>query len=91
MIIKVILDNTYETDSPLKAFLYSTMRNFNHLSHEEALDATAIAVEMYLKDNNPTPLGNLADYVAIHYKRLSKLTRTNMLIDFYENFETAYE
>ena len=38
----------------------------------------------YLADDNHTPLGTLADYIATHWKKLKKKGRRNVLEEFYE-------
>lgn len=37
----------------------------------------------YLKDDNRTPLGALADYVAENWNRMKKLSRNDILYNFY--------
>ncbi len=40
--------------------------------------------ECYLEDDNRTPLGALADFIAEHWKKMHLLTRREILAWFYE-------
>ena len=39
--------------------------------------------DCYLSDSNHTPLGALADYVALHWKKLKNKDRYDLLDEFY--------
>jgi hypothetical protein len=79
----------FTTNSAVEAFFYTQMRSFNELTHEDALKAKSVAMEMYLKDSNNTPMGHLSDYVGKHFERLEKMnSRWEMLDDFYSNYES---
>ena len=49
------------------------------------LEYVAYVHECYLSDSNKTPLGELCDYVASHWKRIQHSDKTiyDMLDDFY--------
>lgn len=83
---KVVVDGSVEltTRNSLFLFLYAWGREHHDLTHNNALTMANVAEMMYLKDSNPTPLGELADYVAENYERLSRMeSRYDMLADFY--------
>ena len=81
--------NVFTTNSAMEAFFYSQMRSFNLLKHEDAIKAVDVAMEIYIKDDNPTPTGHLSDYVGKHFSRLSKMSsKWDMINDFYDNYES---
>ena len=81
--------DVYSTNSPMESFFYSQMREFNELTHEDAVRACGVAMTMYLKDENSTPVGHLSDYVGKHFERLDSMeNRWDMLNDFYDNYES---
>ena len=81
-------EQIFSTDSPTEAFFYYQMRSFNELTHKDAVLAASLAVDLYLKDQNPTPIGHLSDYVGKHFERLNTMdSRWDMLYDFYDNYE----
>lgn len=43
----------------------------------------ALVYELYLSDNNDTPLGKLCDYIAQHWKKLQNKGRYEILDEFY--------
>jgi hypothetical protein len=43
----------------------------------------ALVYELYLSDDNPTPLGTLCDYVAKYWKKLKNKGRYDILSEFY--------
>ena len=47
------------------------------------LEYVALTQECYLKDSNNTPLGELADYIATHWKKVKKLGSYDILDEFY--------
>jgi hypothetical protein len=77
-----------ETSSAVEAYFYSQMREYNELTHEDAIKASNIAMVMYLKDDAPTPIGSLSDYVGKYFDKLDKMNnRWEMVQDFYDNYE----
>ena len=44
---------------------------------------TSFVHDCYLADDNHTPLGALADYIARHWKRLKNKERNDVLQEFY--------
>lgn len=82
-------ENVLVTNSPAQAFFYSNMREYNELSHKDAVVAASVALEMYIKDDDGTPLGKLSDYVGKHFARLDVMSSVrDMLDDFYDNYQT---
>jgi hypothetical protein len=82
-------ENVFSTNSTAEAFFYAQMRSFNGLTHEDALKAKNLAIDMYLKDPGDTPIGNLSDYVGKHFERLLKMDSVwKMLYDFYDGYES---
>lgn len=55
-------------------------------SHDEKtlLDYIELVRECYIKDDNPTPLGSLADFIAEHWYAVNLLTLREILERFYE-------
>ena len=47
------------------------------------LDYVSFVHDCYLADDNPTPLGTLADYIAQHWKKLKNKGRADVLNQFY--------
>ncbi|MCM1440800.1 MAG: hypothetical protein NC131_16600 [Roseburia sp.] len=43
----------------------------------------ALVYELYLSDDNDTPLGKLCDYVAKHWKKLKHKSKYDILDEFY--------
>lgn len=50
---------------------------------KELLNYVNLVHECYLKDSNRTPLGDLCDYVAQHWKKLKNKGRYEILEKFY--------
>jgi len=55
-------------------------------AHDERtlLDYIELVRECYVKDDNPTPLGHLADFIAENWDKVDLLTRREILTLFYE-------
>ena len=71
------------------AWAYDVAIDFMDRTHEEALSCAHLVQEMWLKDDNHTPVGHLCDYVAKNFKRLKNMSsRHDMLEDFYNNYES---
>ena len=72
----------------VQAWAYDVAVDFMNRTHEEALLCSEIVEEMWLKDDGGTPVGELCDYVAKHFKRLNEMPRREKLEDFYDNYES---
>ncbi len=51
------------------------------------LEYVAYTQNYYLSDSNRTPLGELADYIAEHWKKAKKLDCYELLDEFYLQYE----
>ena len=81
--------NVYSTNNAIEAFFYGQMRSFNRLTHEDALTALDLVMDIYLKDESKTPVGELSDYVGKHFARLKSMSSMwNVLSDIYHNCES---
>ncbi len=70
-----------------EAYIFHTgLYNSIHKKHgmKGLLRYTEIVHECYLKDDNCTPLGALADYVAKHWKAAKKARTRDILCAFYD-------
>lgn len=53
---------------------------------EKALkEFVCLVGDCYLKDTIPTPLGALSDYVAMNWKTVKELSRSDILEEFYDH------
>ena len=41
--------------------------------------------QLYQKDDNPTPLGKLCDYIAENWENVENMSRSDVLQQFYNN------
>ena len=78
----------FTTDSPTILFFYSSMRDFNELTHDDALIASDLAFNLYIKDNNATPIGHLSDFVGKHWRKLLEISYFDALDIFYKNYDS---
>ncbi len=70
-----------------EAYIFHTgLYNDIHKRHgiKGLLQYTKIVQECYIKDDNRTPLGALADYVAEHWRTAKKTSPRNILSAFYD-------
>lgn len=78
---------TYEFDAGAKVMIfdYGLNNNMDKKSIHTLLRYVDFVYELYLKDDNPTPLGTLCDYIAENWKKVtnSKLSRSDILDKFY--------
>ena len=56
-------------------------------SVKQLMQYVALVHSCYLSDSNRTPLGDLCDYVATHWKRLRTMGKYDILDDFYDHVE----
>jgi hypothetical protein len=76
-------DKTYEFDSGSKAYIFDA-GTLNGVEDNKLLDFVEFVHYLYLKDQNPTPLGHLADYIAEHWDEVQGLDKWTILENFYE-------
>ncbi len=79
----------YTTDQPVMAVFFNVATSYGGRAVKTAILCTEIGWEMYLKDSNRTPIGDLADFLAemspAKLKAFSELGRYDMLEEFYES------
>lgn len=75
---------TYEFDSGTKACIFDA-GVLNGVDEDKLLEFVEFVHYLYLKDQNPTPLGHLCDYIAEHWdKGVQYLDKWTILEEFYE-------
>lgn len=74
---------TYEFDSGTKAYIFDA-GTINGVEEDKLLNFVEFVHYLYLKDQNPTPLGNLCDYIAEHWDEVQKQDKWTILENFYE-------
>ena len=74
---------TYEFDSGTKAYIFDA-GTINGVKEDNLLNYVELIYYLYLKDQNPTPLGHLCDYIAEHWEEVQKLDKWTILENFYE-------
>lgn len=78
---------SYEFDSGAKLMIfdYGLSNDMDKKSVHTLLRYVDFVYELYLKDDNPTPLGTLCDYIAENWKkfRYTNLDRSDILEKFY--------
>ena len=77
---------TFRYNSGAKAYIFHG-GVYNDVHKKYGVDGLEEYVELvdycYLKDDNHTPLGDLSDYVAVHFKKCRKLSPYKILELFY--------
>lgn len=78
----------YEFDSAVKVCIFGAgIENEFDKRHgiTELLKYTSFIFDLYIKDDNPTPLTNLCDYVAENWEKIKKDDKPlrEVLCDFY--------
>lgn len=77
----------YRANEPLKVYFFDTAIDYGQNEQKLAKEKAEVAWELYLKDDNPTPVGELADYLANmsekEFKRFKKMSRYEQLSEFY--------
>ena len=78
---------TFHYDSGAKAYIFHA-GIYNRVHKKYGYDGLCEFIELvddcYLKDDNHTPLGDLADFVAAHFKKCKRLSRYKILELFYD-------
>ncbi len=78
---------TYNFDCGAAVYIFdiATCNGFAEAHDERTLlDYIELVRECYIKDDNPTPLGHLADFIAENWDKVDLLTRREILTLFYE-------
>jgi hypothetical protein len=73
-------------DDPIALMFYDTCVSYGSRQKKKALLLSSIGWNIYLKDGNDTPLGKLADFLAVgvkNIKRFKELSRYDQLEKFY--------
>ena len=76
-------DKAYEFESGTKACIFDAGTS-NGVADDKLLDFVEFVHWLYLKDQNPTPLGHLCDYIAVHWDEVQGLDKWTILENFYE-------
>ena len=78
---------TFDYTAGSKAYIFH-IGIYNDIHKKYGYDGLKEFVELvddcYLKDDNHTPLGDLADYVAAHFKQCKRISRYKILEKFYK-------
>lgn len=78
---------TYEFDSGTKAYIFDA-GTINSVKEDNLLEFVEFVHYLYLKDQNPTPLGHLCDYIAEHWsKGVQYLDKWTILEEFYDSLD----
>ena len=78
---------TYKFNSGAEAYIFD-VGILNGVKEDILLKYVGFVYMLYLKDQNPTPLGDLADYVAENWdKGVMYLDRSTILEEFYDNLD----
>lgn len=76
-------DKTYEFESGSKVYIFDIGR-LNNVPEDRLLEYVEFVHYLYIKDQNPTPLGHLCDYIAEHWEEVQELDKWTILGKFYE-------
>ena len=75
---------TYKSGTEVMIFDYGIGNEIDRKYGMKALkEYVELVYELYLSDDNPTPLGTLCDYVAKHWKKVRNKDRYDILDEFY--------
>lgn len=74
---------TYEFDTGTEAYIFY-VGSLNGVKDDKLLKFVSFVHWLYSKDQNPTPLGHLCDYVAEHWDEVQELDKWTILENFYE-------
>lgn len=78
---------TYEFDSGTKALIFDA-GVLNGVEDNKLLNFVEFVHYLYLKDQNPTPLGHLCDYIAENWdKGVQYLDKWTVLEEFYSSLD----
>jgi len=79
-------DVEYKFDCGVKAYIFHTgMYNDMHILYgiDTLLEYVGLVFDCYISDCNRTNVGELADYIAEHWKRLENKPPRKILSEFY--------
>ena len=80
-------NKTYEFNSGAEAYIFD-VGILNGVKEDILLEYVGFVHMLYLKDQNPTPLGHLADYVAENWdKGVMYLDKWTVLEEFYSSLD----
>ncbi len=80
-------NKTYEFNSGVQAYIFD-VGTLNGMPEENLLEYTEFVYWLYIKDQNPTPLGHLADYIAEHWdKGVQYLDKWTIFEEFYATID----
>lgn len=74
--------NEHTFDSGAKCLIFD-YGNYWDIPESEILEYVEFVHYLYLKDNNPTPLGHLCDYIGEHWADVKGKAKWDILYDFY--------
>ncbi len=75
---------TYKSGTEAMIFDYGVNNEIDRKYSMKALkEYIALVYELYLSDDNPTPLGTLCDYVAKYWKKIRNKNKYDILTKFY--------
>ena len=78
---------TFNFEQGSKAYIFHT-GVYNDIDKKYGIKGLLVYVsfvhDCYISDSNHTPLGALADYIAMHWKKLKNKGRYDVLEEFYQ-------
>lgn len=77
---------TYEFPGGAQAYIFD-VGTLNGIPEDKLLKYTEFVYWLYIKDQNPTPLGHLADYIAEHWDEVQGLDKWTILEEFYHSLD----
>lgn len=80
----IVNDKTYEFESGAEVYIFDAGR-LNGVAEDKLMDYVAFVKWLYLKDQNPTPLGHICDYIAEHWEEVQSLDKWTILENFYDS------
>ena len=81
-------DSTFNFASGVQTFIfeYGVENNIDEKYDIQTLIKYVYFIyQLYQKDDNPTPLGKLCDYIAENWENVENMSRSNVLQQFYNS------
>jgi len=81
-------NSTFNFASGVQTFIfeYGVENNIDEKYDIQALIKYVYFIyQLYQKDDNPTPLGKLCDYIAENWENVENMSRSDVLQQFYNN------
>ena len=75
---------TYNFNSGAEAYIFD-IALINGVYEDNLFTFVEFVHWLYLHDQNPTPLGSLADYIAEHWEEVQELDKWTILEKFYDS------